>query len=276
MNLDQNRLSIFSKAPAWERAIMPLNRSLLREPFTADSGQGLFCPECGRGALVFDVNNVQEGPTGKTLKDEADSRVTDDSWDYGCYEGRFSCLMNCSYCRQAVAVAGVSRYVDRRTGPQDYEYERALFPQFFSPAPNLFPIPKNCPEDIVEQIRFAFSLYWCDLGACLNRLRMAVEVLLTEMEIDRFSEKDGRKTPISLDSRINMLRQRHSTLSPLCDQLLAVKWLGNAGSHPEEITRESVCDALDILEIVLRERFQNDRGFVAKISSEINQRKGQR
>jgi hypothetical protein len=184
--------------------------------------------------------------------------------------------MKCSYCRQSVAVAGISRYVDRRTGPQEYEYELALYPLYFSPAPDLFCIPKNCPEEIAEQIRAAFSLYWCDLGASLNRLRSAVELLLTEMGIDRYSEKDGRRTPILLHSRIDMLRQRHPNLAPMCDQLTAVKWLGNAGSHTEEITRDSVCDAFDIVDHVLRERFQDTGRFVAWISNEINQKKGPR
>lgn len=255
---------------------MPLNRRLLREPFTTNSGQGFVCPARHRGALVLDIDSVQEGPTGKTQQDEADSKVRNDNWDYGCYEGRFVCLMKCSYCRQSVAVAGISRYVDRRTGPQEFEYERALFPLYFSPAPDLFSIPANCPEDIAEQVRTAFGLYWCDPGACLNRLRLAVELLLTEMEIDRYSEKDGRKIPINLDSRINMLRQRHPKLSEMCDQLLAVKWLGNAGSHPEEITRDSVYDALDIMDQVLIKRFDNADRLASKISFEINQKKGPR
>ncbi len=255
---------------------MPLNRRLLEEPFTANSGQGFDCPSCHRGALVVDINSVQEGPTGKTLQDEADSQVRNDNWDYSYYEGRFGFLMRCSYCRQTVAVAGVSRYVDRRTCPHEYEYERALFPQYFSPPPDLFRIPENCSEEIAQQVRTAFSLYWCDPGACLNRLRLAVELLLTEMEIDCYSEKDGRRSPITLDSRINMLRKRHAALSPMCDQLLAVKWLGNAGSHPEEITRDSVYDALDIVDYVLSKRFENSERRVSKISSEINQKKGPR
>jgi hypothetical protein len=260
---------------------MVLDRKLLRRPFTTDSPSSWACPACKGGILVLDKESIQDGPTAKTTSDRSESDRIGDNWDYGNYEGRFCCLLKCNHagCQQTVAVAGLSRYLDRQVGPQECEYELTLFPGFYSPAPELFRLPPNCPEQIVQQVRAAFSLYWCDLGSCLNHLRAAVELLLDEMEIERFLKKDGRETRISLHARIDILRSRHPKLSSMCDQLTAVKWLGNVGSHVDdggEITHDTVFDAFDILEYVLRERFENTHRFVAKISEEIIKNKGPR
>jgi hypothetical protein len=37
-----------------------------------------------------------------------------------------------------------------------------------------------------------------------------------------------------------------------------VKWLGNIGSHPGEVERDTVFDAFDILEFILVERFATE------------------
>jgi len=141
----------------------------------------------------------------------------------------------------------------------------------------MFRIPKNCPERISSEVRAAFSLYWHDLSSCLNHLRIAVELLLTDMGINRYAKKkDGRRSRLSLHKRIDLARSKQPKLIDLCDDLLAVKWLGNEGSHPGDVTRGAVFDALDILEHVLRERFDKPRSAIAKISKAINRRKGPR
>ena len=51
--------------------------------------------------------------------------------------------------------------------------------------------------------------------------------------------------------------------------LLAVKWLGNAGSHADNISREKVYDAFDIIEAVLKDVFSRDYSKVAKPADAI-------
>jgi hypothetical protein len=143
-------------------------------------------------------NSVHEKATHETL-------VAQDYEEYDPgihYEGRFSCLMKCSHCQESVAVAGVSFNEFSHMSGQEPLFALALSPRYFSPSPDLFRLPAKCPEEIVQQVRSAFSLYWCDKHSCLNRLRGVVELILTEMEIDRLTEKDGRRTVIPLHSRI--------------------------------------------------------------------------
>jgi len=123
----------------------------------------------------------------------------------------------------------------------------------------------------------AFGLYWQDHAAALNRIRNAIESLLTEMGIKRHGKKTGGgRTKLTLDSRIQVLRAKKPSLSGLCDRLLAVKHLGNAGSHPGDVHIDDVFDGFDILEQVLHDIYSDDASVLAKMVKQINQRKGPR
>ena len=67
---------------------------------------------------------------------------------------------------------------------------------------------------------------------------------------------------------------RHKDLS---DRLLAIKWLGNFGSHgSEKITIDDVLDAYEIMEDVLHEVYPDRGRNVSKLTKEINRKKGPR
>ncbi|QEH36352.1 hypothetical protein OJF2_49130 [Aquisphaera giovannonii] len=58
---------------------------------------------------------------------------------------------------------------------------------------------------------------------------------------------------------------------------MAVKNLGNAGSHPgDKVTHDDVFDGFDILERVLEDMYSEHPGELAKAVKEINRRKGPR
>jgi len=140
----------------------------------------------------------------------------------------------------------------------------------------MFRVPKACPEEIRAELRAAFSLYWSNLGSCLNRQRVAVELLLTHMRVPkRAKKKDGGMFDLTLHARIELLgsKKKHASL---CESLFAVKWLGNEGSHPGDVKRKTVFDAFDMLEHVLVERFENPRRAIVKLTNSINKNKGSR
>ena len=56
--------------------------------------------------------------------------------------------------------------------------------------------------------------------------------------------------------------------------LLAIKWLGNSGSHPGGLTRDDVLDAFDMIEYVLEDRFgTTKKDLMAKVAA-VNAKKG--
>jgi hypothetical protein len=255
-----------------QEAMMPVQRDLWVGKFTDDGQPAWPCPRCGLGSL-----RLKEGTLATMQK--AESRQMDEV--YGSYvansEGKFTCLMVCGSrpCGEPVAVAG-DFYLTEPTGPKG-PIEAVYTPAFFSPAPALIRVPRDYPDQIRREVMAAFRLSWCDLGSCLNRIRTAIELLLNDMKVRRYGKKtDGGRFRLPLDARINVLRSKRPDLAGLCDRLLAVKHLGNAGSHPGEVHREDVFDGFDILEHVLLERYENPHGQLARVVKEINRRKGPR
>lgn len=59
--------------------------------------------------------------------------------------------------------------------------------------------------------------------------------------------------------------------------MVAVKHLGNAGSHAgEKVARKDVFDGFDILERVLNDMYTDHETELAKMVAQINKRKGPR
>lgn len=81
----------------------------------------------------------------------------------------------------------------------------------------------------------------------------------------------GTRVRLPLHQRIVNLGKRNKSLS---DALLAVKWLGNVGSHSDDLTKDDLFDALDILETVLDDVFVRHRQAIRKLITAINKKKG--
>lgn len=251
---------------------MPVDRDLWQSGFSKTGQPRWPCPACNTGTLLLRKDTLHCAPTAETLRDESFN-----GFDSHSYSGRFSCIFECSRgeCREPVAVAG--GFGLQSSHLESGKLEEECLPASFHPAPDMIHLPKRCPEDIVKEARAAFALFWCDHASSLNRVRNAIELLLTAMGVKRHGRRSsGGRTRLSLDSRISVLRAARPSLGDLCDRLLAVKHLGNAGSHPNDVERKDVFDGLDILEYVLAERYDNPQGRLGKMVREINRRKGPR
>ena len=81
-----------------------------------------------------------------------------------------------------------------------------------------------------------------------------------------------KRVKINLHNRIDKLAKQHSELKEL---LLAIKWIGNEGSHPEKsLTKNNVIDLYEILEHVLSELFENKSKSILAKAKKINKAKG--
>ena len=119
----------------------------------------------------------------------------------------------------------------------------------------------NYPRRLREQLRRSFTLFWCDASACLNALRSAVEIVLDDKSIP----------PGKLHDRIKKFEE---TEPETARRLMAVKWLGNEGSHADEPTQESTLEALDVLDYVLEDMYLRRRARVDSIVERVNKDKG--
>jgi hypothetical protein len=246
---------------------MPLDRSLWETHLTRFHAPRWLCPRCSKGHLVLYPESVFFRPSG-----EAYARLVEDPSDRGNdLELRFSATLQCDNpaCQETAAVAGIGQ--EKETYEQGHrELYVVLFPRFISPSPHLFSIPNATPASIADLIKSAFVLSWGDYEACINRVRVCLEMILDGLRIPRFAMKAGRRNPLTLHRRIELAQAKAPTTKPF---LMAAKHLGNAGSHSGSLMRRDAFDALDLLEAVVTALYGEQKN-VSRLALKIVKNRG--
>jgi Domain of unknown function (DUF4145) len=248
---------------------MPIDRKLWDNGLTRTWAPAWPCPRC-RGSLALEKESFQHSFDSATDR----YRANKDS-DPTAYTGRFACLLKCSRsdCGEVCAVAGGFEVAD-----DNQDYFEWCKPLSVSPPPPMILLPDGCPNSLKKETEAAYLLFWADNAACLNRIRNALELLLTDLKVARTYINDkNKRVAYSLHSRIEMLKKKRPKLAGICDRMMAVKHLGNAGSHSgEQVERKDVFDGFDILERVVHDMYSEHESELAKMVRQINKRKGPR
>jgi hypothetical protein len=218
------------------------------------------CPICNIGIIKGDKYTLKIEQSQATLKARRSL-----SYNKGneAAEFRFAGFMVCenNHCREKIAVAGKGKlYATSTDGPVDIKYKgdrySVYIPLHFEPALNLFIIPESCPQNIVCQIKKSFSHYFNDSNACANSIRTSLELIMNEQGIPN---TNGKGKFVSLAQRIEKFNSKNSELKPL---IKAVKWIGNAGSHIEEVDKSDLLDGYELLNFVIEELYERGNLFL--------------
>lgn len=231
------------------------------------------CPTCGKGTLRI-VDGSFVSAELKSSRDEHSHEAWDPEWIRYVY----SCSLDCSNvkCKERVVSAGTghvdSYAVVDDAGDVDLEYADFFRPQFFEPPLVIIPIPQACPDSVRTPLVESFRLFFCSPSAASNSIRVTVESLLTELHVKRYDVRGGRRVFLSLHHRISLLPSKYSDLK---DMLLAIKWLGNAGSHETgAVTLDDVMDAYELIAHVLEELYMTKTKALKAMAKRINKKKG--
>jgi hypothetical protein len=109
------------------------------------------------------------------------------------------------------------------------------------PMPDMFDFPTKCPDIVKAELRAAFALFWSHLSACAGRIRVALECLMTPSGVQRRRrDKNGTYFDLPLHARNDAFSKREPNVG---FHLMALKWLGNAGSQNGEVRRDDLLDA---------------------------------
>jgi hypothetical protein len=197
---------------------MMINRNHWIPPFTRFPSW--LCPKCHRGILALNEETLKIIETG-----ESKGCHSHEAWEPDWIDERFAALLVCQSqrCGEIVAIGGRTYHTyDPDWENQEQNWEREFEPTLIYPAPPVIPMPQKCPKSVKVELKRAFSLFWTDTGACANRLRAAVEALLTDRKIPRSTiNKTGKRERISLHARIEKFKQSDEGSA---EYLLAIKW----------------------------------------------------
>ncbi|ACU77761.1 conserved hypothetical protein [Catenulispora acidiphila DSM 44928] len=143
-------------------------------------------------------------------------------------------------------------------------YQTMLTPTLFLPALPLLEDTSLCPRNVLERVNAAAKILWLDPSSAANRLRSATEALMDSQRI-AFGK--------TLHARIEEFRKTEPAAAEL---LLAVKWVGNAGSHGDVLGLGDVLDGVEIFDHALRLLYDTSSAEIVRKAAEISARKGLR
>jgi hypothetical protein len=196
-----------------------------------------------------------------------------EAWEPEWIDGRFACLLEC-VCGETVAALGTQSVEGQYSeAPEDptIDYGDEFKVLLFQPPLPLIRVPENTPPTVRDEVISSFRLFWLDSEGCGNRIRSTVERLLTWAGVKRSTIGfKRRRVPLSLHSRIELFGKREPQVA---EQLMAIKWVGNAGSHVDPITRNDLLDGYEMLEYVFEELFTERTKKMVRIAREINRAK---
>ena len=149
--------------------------------------------------------------------------------------------------------------------------EYSFSPKYFYPPLHLFKIHESTPDEVKKTIIESFSLYFTNSFAAVNQIRLALEILMTELDVARMYTNDkGENKYYSLEKRIKKLDDKYGEIKDKC---LAIKWLGNSGTHGDEgMTRDDVLNGYDLLSFILDILYTTNH--IHEIARKINDNKG--
>ncbi|MFO0568032.1 MAG: DUF4145 domain-containing protein [Polyangiaceae bacterium] len=244
-------------------------RESVRVEFRVDDQPGWTCSRCGKGRLVFSEKSQLRRQTADSSRDEDEYP----DWEPQNQVDRFAAILTCEDCGDPVAVGGDAHCEDFAAEDQPEDFRMVLVPTHVSPAPRIVPRPGKLPRDVEGALRRSEGLFWSDEIGCANAIRSVVEAVLTDQRVRRFATAKGRRVRVNLHERI--LEFGRTRDQPLSKAMLAVKWLGNAGSHAGgAVLKADLFDGFDLLEHVLRELYDARARRMARLARSITKARG--
>ncbi|HAV2807928.1 DUF4145 domain-containing protein [Acinetobacter baumannii] len=235
------------------------------------------CPECKRPTLNLDQTTWLQNEQVSSVLERKQNDYFEPEWVKYTFTGTFKCMNQ--KCGEIVVASGSGSVIEEYTGyyvdeygyasPCEREYVDTFYPKFFYPTLHFFTIPEKTPEDIKQIIIEAFSLTPNSPGAAANKIRIAIEILATEFGI---KSKTSTGDFIPLHNRISNMSPQND-LYVHKDSMLAIKYIGNTGSHEDSaISFDELFDSFQIIDDLLKKLYP-EKNMVNEIVKIINETK---
>ncbi|NWC63967.1 DUF4145 domain-containing protein [Cedecea sp. P7760] len=234
-----------------------MNPSLLTF-FTKHQCPDWSCPSCHSASLAImpDTFHSEAVPETVVRFQEPD----------GCLEDIrlvFSCLLKCerARCGAVVAVSGTGEVQPAHDKDEEEDgnpYFSLFQARSFIPALSVFDLPEQCPRNVAEPLKESFALFPGAPGAAANTIRISLEQLMDALGVQEMR---------SLHNRIVALPAEYVEHR---EALMAIKFLGNAGSHElDRVTTLDIEHAFFIIEFVLRKIYAGSTQSVRQLINRL-------
>lgn len=250
-----------------------MDRMLYKRAFLKGQLPDWICPTCRKGVLRLTKDSFRSTET--KLSREAREH---EHWDPDWIRYAYSCMLECSNekCSEGVASVGEGTVDLDVVFPPHGEPEQVwadfFRPLFFEPPLAIIELPAECPASVSEPLTESFRTFFSSPASSANSIRVALEALLSEVGVKRFVVKNGKRQILNLHTRITLVPAKHADLR---DLLIAIKWLGNAGSHyGSSVSKDDVMDAYELIDHVLQEMYAQKSKKAKALAKQVNKSKG--
>lgn len=216
------------------------------------------CPTCGQKTLRILEDSFVCKETASTTK-----MLSDEWFDLEYVSSIFSCMSQCirQECNEVVACSGRSGLEPDWDDHNGIQYKPWYEPLSFIPGLKLFTLPEKCPVKISAPLETSFTLSKLCPGAAANLIRISIEELLTAIDVPN---KKGDR----LHNRIKAIPDNYSRFQ---DLLMAIKFLGNAGSHSyEKVTTDDLDNSYEIMNFILSDLYSDNRKKVSELANNLD------
>ncbi|MFX0593308.1 DUF4145 domain-containing protein [Melissospora conviva] len=237
----------------------------------------IFCPTCSRGHLEKSTDFTTQ-LSGQSLREREYAEDWDPDWIRGVFVGILTCSL--THCSERVAIVGDYEvvYMDTRSdASQEYAPWVSRYRlRFARPAPLIVNCPPRTPPTVQNAAMAAATVIWTDPAGAAGRLRVAVEELMTAQRISRSkleNKKGGgqRRVPRTAHERI----KEFELIKPdVAGVLMAVKWIGNSGSHKSGLSVQDVLDGAQMLSLALRLLYDPSDAELLRRAALVNRHRG--
>jgi hypothetical protein len=165
-----------------------------------------------------------------------------------------------------------SRRADATAESQDDDPDLAgLEVRHILPALPLMDLPNNVPVNVRNLVDSASAVLLSDPSAAATRIRSAIERLLDEQRIRKTSPANRSKR-LSLHERILLFRPANPTAA---DFLMAMKWIGNVGTHESSpLPLSAVLDGIELFARAIELIYDQEGRALERRAATINRRGG--
>jgi Domain of unknown function (DUF4145) len=223
------------------------------------------CPKCSVGFLVPDQDTFKATEPAYSKNAHADDAF---DADWITYRFTVTCICTKPTCGEIAFVTGTGSVDQRYTGDEgQFEYYDHFSIKSFFPSPQLCHVPTDTPDAVGKLLGKSFSLYWVDTGAAANALRASLEALLDGLKIPSHEKNNkGDTVRMNLHRRLALWSATDKDHAELC---LALKEVGNLGSHGDAVNPKYYFGSLEIYSHVLKELFENNAKKMKELAQSI-------
>lgn len=245
-----------------------MDRHIWTQSLTKSNCPAWPCPVCRRGTTRLAANSLKYEETVRSKRAHHD-----EGWDPQWIVYTFTAWAECGNptCGQKFAIAGEGSVRPEYTGQNgDWDWEDYFKPLACFPMPDIIGMPAKCPDQVRKPLTDSFSVFWENPGACANQVRIALEALMDFLGIPiRRKAQNGKLMDLTLHGRIETYASKEPATG---SQLMALKWVGNTGSHEGNVTKADLLDAFEILEHVLGEIVERRSDRVNELARKLTKR----